>query len=106
MSLEKAKKQLTSIANTTGTKYPKVLIAELCNVIKLLVDEIEQIKTPSLEVLTFEDEGVNLDPHPSQRPISPIFDPDDVPENPSYHKSPPSYNPNERYRKGNAGDVK
>ncbi len=114
MSLERAKKQLTSIMNTTGTKHPKVLVGELCSVINLLIKVIEQINTSSLdlELLTrLPQEDVNLDPHPSQIPILPIFDPDDMECRPPLekpYKSPPFPDPNpiQKYRKGNAGDTK
>jgi hypothetical protein len=43
MSLADVRKQLTAIGKSTNTKHPKVLIAELCGVLRALIDEIDRI---------------------------------------------------------------
>lgn len=47
MNLEKAKAKLGSISKSTATKHPKVLVAELCSIIKFLLDEVERSENHS-----------------------------------------------------------
>lgn len=42
MNLQQAKAILDGVSNETAIKHPKVLIAELCNVVKFLLEEIEK----------------------------------------------------------------
>lgn len=87
MNLEQVKKKLTDISRSTATKHPKVLVGELCVVIKFLLDEIEQIKLPPI---------IELKQLPDLDPMRPI--------GPSPQPSQP-YKPDllRRHRKGNAG---
>jgi hypothetical protein len=65
MDIKQAKKLITNISKSTGTKHHKVLIGELCTVIKFLLDEIERIKLPPMIVLK---QSPDLDP---MKPIGP-----------------------------------
>lgn len=51
MSLENVRKALVSIGNSTATKHPKVLIAELCGVLRALVKEIDRIDKEPVSIL-------------------------------------------------------
>lgn len=93
MNLEQAKKKLINISQSTATKHPKVLIGELCIVIKFLLDEIEKIKLPPITVLK---QLPDLDP---MKPIGPP----PPPQKP--YKSPPPYDPLRKHRKGNTGNA-
>ena len=46
MNLAQIKQKLDEISKSTGTKHPKVLISDLCGIIRLLMVELE--KTGSL----------------------------------------------------------
>jgi len=43
MNLDQAKAKLKDISKSTGTKHPKVLVAELCSVVKYLLDKVENL---------------------------------------------------------------
>ena len=43
MNVREAKAKLNSISKSTATKHPKVLITELCSVIKMLLDEADRV---------------------------------------------------------------
>ena len=51
MNFEQVKKRVDEISRSTGTKNPKVLVAELCGVIKGLIGELEKIQNPSVTIL-------------------------------------------------------
>ena len=93
MNLEEIKNQLTAIASSTGKKHVKVLVAELCSVMKALVDEVDKIKLPPVSVLQ-KRLPEDLELKPKVKPPRPD------------ESSPnmPGYNP-QRGRKGNAGDA-
>lgn len=86
MNLEQAKAKLASVSSSTASQHPKVLISELCAVVKFLFAELERIKTPIFTTLKQQNEGVTLDPPRPQRTSSPIQSP-------------------ERRRQRNAGDA-
>jgi len=61
MNLDKIKARVDEISRSTGVKNPKVLVADLCGVIKSLIGEIEKIKNPPMAILsTLEDMPRNL----------------------------------------------
>lgn len=61
MDLNKIKARVDAISRSTGIKNSKVLVAELCGVIKSLIGEIEKIKNPPMTILsTLEDMPRNL----------------------------------------------
>lgn len=101
MNLEQAKAKLIEISKSTGTKHPKVLVGELCVVVKFLLDEIDCIKSPN----------VKIDPPRPYRPtpIQPPWPDRPKPEIPGGYispgKTPPSYDSIKKYYKGNAGDA-
>lgn len=97
MNLEQAKVKLDSVSKSTATKNPKILVAELCTVVKFLLDEIDRIKSPTVSVLSRQlPDNVNLDPH--HKPIEePIFPPP--------LRRAPAFDPLKRQRKGDAGDA-
>lgn len=88
MNLEEAKKTLENISQSTATKNPKVLILELCNVIKYLLEQVDVI---DLSRLGHHPETYG----PEHTP--PIINP--------LRRSPPIINPSRPFRKGNAGDA-
>lgn len=109
MNLEQARVKLSSVSNSIGTKHPKVLVAELCVIVKFLLNEIDSIKTPTITLSSTKlpEPEVMVDPPltllPSKRSSPLPFKPFESPP------SPPSepYDPNlERKRRGNAGDAK
>lgn len=63
MDIKAAKTKLIEISRSTGTKHSKVLISELCTVVRFLLDEIDRIKSPTLSVLSRRlHKGACLDP--------------------------------------------
>lgn len=67
MNLEQAKAKLDSVSKSTATKHPKVLVSELCGIVRFLLDEIGRIQSPKMTVLTQQpQEEVKVDP---PRPI-------------------------------------
>jgi hypothetical protein len=80
MDIKQAKTKLASISGSTASKHPKVLVSELCTVVKFLLDEIDRIKTPTMTTLkSFNDLDQNEPIHtpspdyqpPRQRHIGP-----------------------------------
>jgi hypothetical protein len=92
MNIEQAKAKLDSISKSTSTKHPKVLVGELCVIVKFLLDELDRIKTPTLTVLSTPDDAVKIVPPPR-------FDPDLIPKRPSTDL------PGNTYGRPNAGDA-
>ena len=101
MDIKRAKAKLIDISQSTATKHPKILIGELCTVIKFLLDEIERIKSPPTTILgrPYELTDKKI---PKLDPIQPLGPPS-LPSQP--YKSPPSFDPLQKHRKGNAGDA-
>lgn len=113
MNLKQAKTKLDTISKSTAIQHPKVLVGELCVVIKFLLDEIQRIKTPSMSVLK---QHLELDPHkpiytpPTDTPkrIDPM-----IPCQPPWPDKPPEIKKLKikeiptihRPRTGNAGDA-
>ncbi len=96
MNLEQAKKKLADISRSTATKHPKVLVSELCAVVQFLLGEIDRIKSPPITILPKRlSDDVKIDPPPRPK----------LPPGPKPWKSPPSYDPIKRHRKGNVGDA-
>lgn len=48
MNLEQARIKLDNISRSTAIKHPKVLVAELCVIVKFLLDEIGNSKNSML----------------------------------------------------------
>lgn len=95
MNLEQAKAKLASVSSSTATKHPKVLVAELCAVVKFLLDEIERIdKTPKF--VTLEQLDKDIQPHPPRS--LPILPQENTPKRTPPLRTGP-------FRKGNAGDA-
>lgn len=91
MNLDKIKSKVDEISCSTGVKNPKVLIIELCGVIRSLIVEINKIKTSPTMVL------------PKQQ----LMDDDEVPGFP-ITKAGPTYPPIQNYPKQqnkNIGDA-
>lgn len=114
MNIEQTKAKLIEISKSTGTKHPKVLISELCVVVKFLLDEIDRIKTPLLTILPkripVNQPDVKIDPVRKHRPIpiQPPWPDRPQPEIPGYRppgKTPHIYDSIKKYHKGNAGDA-
>ncbi len=96
MNIEQAKTKLASVSNSTASKHPKTLVAELCVVIKFLLDELDKIKLPTMTSLSKRlPEDLEISPRkPIDQPIKP----------PPF--APPINDPAIRkYRNGNAGDA-
>ena len=66
MTLKEAQAKLDEISRSTGTKHVKVLIAELCVVIKYLLDDAQHPRM-SRSPLFAADPGVKVDPAPRRR---------------------------------------
>lgn len=96
MDIEQAKKKIAEISSSTGTKNPKVLISELCTIVKFLIHELDRVKHPTVTTLSKrlpEDLELNRDR--------------DVPAGiPSMLPPIPEYPPPIRTREGTAGDAK
>ena len=92
MNLKQARAKLESISGSTATQHPKVLVGELCIVVKFLLDELDRIKSPVFTKLTsYPDRpDVMRDPLPRSR-TSPWVD--------------PAFKPDKKDRKLNAGDT-
>lgn len=45
MNLKQAKSKLAEASRSTGTKHVKILVADLCSVMKFMLDEIERLNT-------------------------------------------------------------
>lgn len=98
MNIKQAKAKLNEISKSTGTKHPKVLVSELCTVIKFLLDEIDRIKSPPITILPKRlPEDVKIDPPRPQPKIPGGYIPPG--------KTPPIYDSIKKYRKGSAGEA-
>jgi hypothetical protein len=51
MNSKQAKSKLAEVSRSTGTKHVKILVADLCSVMKFVLSEIERIGTPVTAVL-------------------------------------------------------
>lgn len=97
MNLEQAKAKLDSVSKSTAIKHPKVLVSELCVVVKFLLDEIDRIKTPIVSVLSeISSEDVRRKPI-----LFPMREPQSPPPHPPYPKEEGP----RKIRSGNAGDT-
>lgn len=109
MNLGQAKAKLDSISKSTATKHPKVLISELCAVIKFLLDEVGYIEAPKASVFS---QKLPEDIEFTKLPI-PIKWPDHLKKKPPGHQpQSPKLNPPRikeegprKFRSGNAGDA-
>lgn len=102
MNLEQARAKLDSVSNSTAIKHPKVLVAELCVVVKCLLEEIDRIKSPMISVLAkLPSEEVMRDPSPTIPPKQLPFEPPPPPVHEPYDPGLLT-----RKRRGNAGDAK
>ena len=91
--MKQAKAKLDTISKSTAKLHPKVLVGELCVVLKYVLDELDRIKSPTLTVLPMKsphEADVKRDPPPRPR-TSPWVD--------------PVLNPDRKDRKFNAGDA-
>ncbi len=99
MNIEQAKAKLNRISKSTATKHPKVLVSELCVIVKFLLDEVDRINTPtstmSKHLLEDATGSISSPYKPSPPPSLPL----------SPSRSRPVNLPHP-YRKGNAGDAK
>jgi len=105
MNLDKIKTRVDEISRSTGTKNPKVLVAELCGVIKGLIGELEKIQNPPVTVLPKrlpEDLELPLKSEPVELP--PMMPPPTGEPRPQFPSPNPSVLPPRR-REGNAGDA-
>lgn len=98
MNVKEAKLKLAEITGSTNIKHPKVLVAELCSVIKYLLDEIEDIKKPTMTL----SQTIPSGPNPSL--CNPVKLPSvSIPLR--RNRSAPISDPLEKHRRGNAGDA-
>lgn len=68
MNLKQAKAKLAEASRSTGTKHAKILIADLCSVVKFLLDEIERLGVLHAQI-----------PPPPPWSSEPTIIPDDLP---------------------------
>jgi len=104
MNLEQAKAKLNSVSNSTATKHPKVLVSELCAVVKFLLDEVERLGSSTPTIITRLLPEITTLPtksKPVELPPSLMPPPENQPELPSLF---PDVMPKKR-REGNAGDA-
>lgn len=92
MNLKQAKEKLASVSNSTGTKHTKVLVSELCVVIKFLLEEIDSIGSSNFVLPKVIREDSSKTP-PWPRP------------NKTLPGLPGERYGNDRKRDGNAGDA-
>lgn len=98
MNVGQAKSKLKDISNSTATKNPKILISELCSVIKFLLDEVDHINNSrvnsGIHKMLPEDIGIDpvLKPWPKPPPVR-------------EHPCLPGKKLSDRQRRGNAGDA-
>ena len=115
MNLEEIKAKVTEIGASTATKHPKVLIGELCSVIKSLVAEVERITTPIFTTLT-QDLETNVDPPQLERrspqppwpapPTKETHNPSQAEPDSGSTTHIPGYQPRKGRDNTNAGDAK
>ncbi len=91
MNIDQARAKLADVSRSTGTKHPKVLVAELCTVVKFLLDEIDRIKSPPISTLS-----------QCKRPIEEL---PRVTTPPPSEEDPSKFYPDHPHRKGSAGDA-
>lgn len=84
MNLAKAKSKLAEASRSTGTKHAKILIADLCSVMKFLLDEVERLNEQSGSV--YVGPGA-INPIPSKSPVD--VDPR-IPSQPPWPDQPPN----------------
>lgn len=89
MDFKQAREKLDSVSNSAATKHPKILVAELCVVVKFLLDELDRIKSPIFTKLSKR--------LPKDMELGPRI-------KPSYPDKPEPQFPHRR-RMGNAGDA-
>lgn len=111
MNIEQAKAKVDSIGKSTALKHPKVLVTELCVVVKFLLSEIERLQSSPITILSLPKrlpEDIKIDPPKRRSTPQP---PEELPtELPTLLPPPPPpnkpYDPNlERKRRGDAGDA-
>lgn len=103
MNLKQARAKLDSVSKSTALKHPKVLVAELCVVVKFLLEEIDRVESSTMSVLSKRlPEDLVVDTPPPAKLPSIIPQPEKMPRFPSPNPIvlPP------RKREGNAGDAK
>ncbi len=103
MDIQQARDKLAGISGFTHNRHHKVLIGELCEIVKFLLDEIDRIKIPRMSVLKQTPYSLHP-PLPCQPPWSNKPPPGDKPGFMPLKKSP-SIIPPHPHRKGNAGDA-
>jgi hypothetical protein len=117
MNLEQAKAKLDTISKSTAIQHPKVLVSELCVVVKFLLDEIERVKSPNMVSLLKQpldpNQPIHTPPPSTNKPDIPFIPhkhpwPDTpkrtvCPDTPPTRREDPSVPPIRR--KGNAGDA-
>ena len=67
MTLQQAKQKLDTISKSIGTKHSKILISDLCGIIRLLIVELEKtgsliesnIKLPKYKELQLKTDGID-----------------------------------------------
>ncbi len=90
MNRAQAKAKLVEISHSTATKHSKVLISELCGVIQFLLEELERVQTPKMNVLTtlptspYDLDRTRRDPGPRPWKSPPPFSPNN-PSLPGQH---------------------
>jgi len=88
MNLDQAKAKLNSVSKSTAHTNPKVLVSELCAVVKFLLDEIGRVRTPVLVTLETTELDLSDDKLP---PCDPYVSPPMMPPEPIHKPSlPPS----------------
>ena len=98
MDLKQAKAKLAEASRSTGTKHAKILIADLCSVIKVLLDEIERLKVLHTQIPP-------LPPWKSEPTIIPDDRPTQLPNEvpqPQPWELPSTTRPRPRLNAGNA----
>ncbi len=110
MNIEQAKAKLNSVNHCTGTKHPKVLISELCVVIKFLLDEIDGIRSSSSKELIIpflpkpQPKDVKADP-PIDRRKPPYGHPDVVYGEPTWPTKSLPLTGDHPHKKGGSEDI-
>jgi hypothetical protein len=62
MDIKQARAKLTEASRSTGTKHAKILVADLCSVMKFVLDEIERIDISFVTVSKLEPLKINMNP--------------------------------------------
>lgn len=99
MNIEQARTKLAQISGGTATKHPKVLVSELCVVVKFVLDELDRIKSHTVSLLPKRlPEDPETQTYPSIQPPWPHK------PNPLLPLRNPSVSPKDK-QMGNAGDA-